>query len=169
MPQIRILGKPGVAYTLTTARDRMDMIGRVRWASDLNWSELVRVAQFFDACHVEAGATVFREGDHEAYMCLVVEGQVDIIKTTRSDHEQVITSIGPGGTFGEMSLIDGEPRSATVRVSESAQLLILSQESFARLAEECPRLILRMVLRLTRSLSQRLRETSGELVEFLDE
>lgn len=162
------LTSPGVAYALTTVRERMDMIARAEWAADLEWGEVVRIAQFFDACTVKAGTVVFREGDREAYMCLLISGRVEVRKRTNARTEKVISVIDRGKTFGEMSLIDGEPRSATVLAIEDSTVLVLTKHNFARLTEECPRLVLRMVLRMYRQLSQRLRTTSHTLVEALD-
>jgi CRP/FNR family cyclic AMP-dependent transcriptional regulator len=162
------LTSPGVAYALTTVRERMDMIARADWAADLEWGEVVRIAQFFDACTVKAGTVVFREGDREAYMCLLISGQVEVRKRTNAQTERVISTIERGKTFGEMSLIDGQPRSATVLASEDSTVLVLTKHNFARLTEECPRLVLRMVLRMHRQLSQHLRNANVTLVEHLD-
>lgn len=163
------LASPGVAYALTTVRDRMDMIARADWAADLDWGEVVRIAQFFDACTVKAGTVVFREGDREAYMCLLISGRVEVRKRTNAQTDRVIAVIEKGKTFGEMSLIDGEPRSATITALEDSTVLVLTKHHFARLTEEAPRLVLRMVLRMYRQLGERLRTTNVTLVEYLDQ
>ena len=161
------LGSPGVEFSLSTVRDRMEMIAKAEWATDLSWGEVVRIAQFFDACTVDADNYVFREGDREAYMCLIVSGRIAVYKRTRQDADQLITEMGAGTTFGEMSIIDGKARSASVKTIEDTTLLVLTEQSFARLTEEAPRLVLHIVLRMTRMMSQRLRETSGSLAEYL--
>lgn len=163
------LTSPGVAYALTTVRERMEMIAQADWAADLEWGEVVRIAQFFDACTVKAGTVVFREGDREAYMCLLISGKAEVRKRSPDAvTDKVISVIHRGKTFGEMSMIDGEPRSATVLATEDSTVLVLTKHNFARLTEECPRLVLRMVLRMYRQASQHLRAMNLALVEHLD-
>jgi CRP-like cAMP-binding protein len=75
--------------------------------------------------------------------------------------------LGPGRAFGEMSVIDAEPRSATLVAREPGLLMVLTGESFASLSDEHPRVALNLLQRMARSLSQRLRQTSGQLADYL--
>jgi len=152
------LGSERLTYVLTTARERMEMVARAHWALEMDWGEVVRIAQFLDACRIDAGTPVFSEGDKRSYMCLLVEGEVSVRKG-----EQILDRLVPGSSFGEMSLLDGSPRSATVLAESDALVLILTRENFQRLAEECPRLVLRMVMRIANMINDRLRETSRQL------
>jgi CRP-like cAMP-binding protein len=68
-----------------------------------------------------------------------------------------------------MSLIDGEPRSATLQVNRAAVMLIISKLQFERMSNEVPRLALKLVLMIARQLSQRLRQTTGTLVDALQD
>ena len=100
-------------------------------------------------------------------MCLIAEGAVDVVKRDSEGKNQVITSLGPGKTFGEMALIDGEPRSASVVAAQDTLLFALTQESFESLLEETPRLGAKLLMMITKGMSQRLRQTSGVLVDYL--
>jgi CRP/FNR family cyclic AMP-dependent transcriptional regulator len=72
-----------------------------------------------------AGDTIFREGDPGDVMYGVQEGAVNVLLG-----EQVLETIGPGGVFGEMALIDHEPRSATVVAKTDCKLVIMDESHF---------------------------------------
>ena len=75
--------------------------------------------------------------------------------------------MSPGKTFGEMSLVDGEPRSASVLADEKTTLIVLTADDFARLASEIPRLAIKVLLKISKLLSQRLRHTTGVLADHI--
>jgi CRP-like cAMP-binding protein len=66
-----------------------------------------------------------------------------------------------------MSLVDGEPRSASVITVEPTLMLVLTGEQFSLLAADVPRLAIKILLKITKLISQRLRHTSGTLLEYL--
>jgi CRP-like cAMP-binding protein len=67
-----------------------------------------------------------------------------------------------------MALIDGEPRSATCITAMPCKLVILTKENFLRILAEQPGLGVKIVMKIARLLSQRLRKTSGMLVDYLE-
>src|SRR5687767_12882030 len=64
---------------------------------------------------VMVGDTVFREGDPAREMYVVLDGEIEVLKKSRRGRETRIAILGPNDAFGEMSIIDMQPRSATVR------------------------------------------------------
>ena len=100
-------------------------------------------------------------------MCLVTEGKVRIQKDQAVGGSQVIAQLGPGQAFGEMALFDAEPRSATVEAETDTTLVRLSTEDFQRLTREAPELGIKLLTKIASLMSQRLRQTSGRLVEAL--
>ncbi len=66
-----------------------------------------------------------------------------------------------------MALFDGEPRSASAIAAESAMIMMLTKDSFDRLVRELPGLAAKLLLVLGKLLSQRLRQTSGKLIDFI--
>lgn len=102
-------------------------------------------------------------------MGIVIEGQLDVLKRDQSGIHRTIAQIRAGKTFGEMSLIDGEPRSATLQVNRAVVMLIISKFQFERMSNEVPRVALKLVLMIARQLSQRLRQTTGTLVDALQD
>lgn len=81
----------------------------------------------------EAGQTVFAQGQPGDVMYAVIEGQVEIVKDGK-----VLESIGPGGIFGEMALIDPEPRSAAAIARTDCRLTTINARRFLQLVQQTP-------------------------------
>ena len=133
----------------------------------LAWREIEVLAGYMQAYAAEPGCMVFKEGEPGRYMGLLVRGRVVIRKEAEGVKDAVVSIEGRGRSIGEMALIDGEPRSASCEVVETATLLLLTREQFERLAAEHPALAFKLLLRITKLMSRRLRLTSGQLVEHL--
>lgn len=78
-----------------------------------------------------------REGEMERTFYVVVEGRV-VITRTQNGHEQVVNMMGPNGYFGEMGLVDDQPRIATVTTLTETTVLELTKESFDVILEDSP-------------------------------
>ncbi|HJY78193.1 MAG TPA: cyclic nucleotide-binding domain-containing protein, partial [Burkholderiales bacterium] len=100
---------------------------------------------------------------------LVIEGRVDVAKRDRWNTPQLIAQVEPGRTLGEMSMIDGEPRFATCVAVEPTLVAVLNRENLARIIVEQPLLGAKLLMELVLMLSQRLRATSGKLLDLIDE
>ena len=149
-------------------QERAEMLETTLWLSELSWKQIEVLARYFYVIRKEKGATVFREGDCENYMCLIVQGKVQVVKKDMKQQEKVLSVIGKGKVFGEMMLFDGEPRSATIISADRTVLLILSLENLESLIRDVPGLASKLLWKLCKMLSQRLRMTSGKLVDFID-
>jgi CRP-like cAMP-binding protein len=117
-----------------------ELIERTRWADGFSPRELESLAKYFRAYGAAKGTVIVEEGAREAHLCLIARGQVTILKASSDGEAKRIGTSGAGRTFGEMSLIDGEPRSASVVAEESALLLLLTRESCTRMMDDAPRL-----------------------------
>lgn len=146
---------------------RGEQLERHQWLADLGWPELMTLASYVSPYKVPAGTAICREGDREIFLCLICDGVIDVVKKDSSGCDKVLTSISRGKTIGEMSLIDGEPRSATMIARSDATLLVLKQAGISELAEVHPRLYGKLAVKIARILSQRLRQTSGVLAEYI--
>ena len=98
------------------------------------------------------GETIFKEGEPADCMFSVVEGSVAI-----ELRGAVVEHIGPGGVFGEMALIDGQPRSATAVAAADCSLAAINEKRFLRLVEQTPK----FALQLMQVITERLRRTSA--------
>lgn len=94
---------------------------------------------------------------------VVASGQVKVVLTGEDGREVILAVLGPGAFFGEMALIDDEPRSANVIAMEQAQLLVLQREEFRAALRRSPDIAWGLLRELTRRL-RRADATIGNLV-----
>jgi CRP-like cAMP-binding protein len=104
-----------------------------------------------------AGKTVFREGERGEEMFIIEDGEVEIVKL-HGPVERLLSTLGPGDFFGEMSLLEGQPRLATARAKSDVKLLPIDASTFDQLLRDNPEITIRMM----RRLSQRLRRYEEE-------
>ncbi len=104
----------------------------------------------------EAEEAICRIGDPGDKMYIIISGKVKVVVYPEdSDKETVIAYLGSGDYFGEMSLLTGEPRSATVITIEPSEMFILNKSDFDVIVERFPSITLSM----GKIMSQRLRDT----------
>ena len=109
-----------------------------------------------------AGEVVFRAGDPGDRMYFIRSGVVSVVLDVAGKTRRLAT-MGPGATFGEMAIIDGERRSATIAVDEDATCLVVPTKDLDALNDKFPKLGATLYRNLTRSLSRRLREAHEEI------
>ncbi|OPY85406.1 MAG: Cyclic AMP receptor-like protein [Syntrophus sp. PtaU1.Bin208] len=153
--------------TASSLEERAELLERCQWVPELSWRQIENLARYLQGAKTARGGTVIREGSRDAFMCIIVEGKVHIIKEDVEGKEKLLSVVNRGQTFGEMSLFDGEPRSASVRAAEDTTMLILTLANLQRLMEEAPILGAKILYKLGRLMSQRLRMTSGKLVDYI--
>lgn len=104
-------------------------------------------------------ATVINEGDATDALYLVNSGRVKVVRTQENGKEVVMAVLGPGDHFGEMSLIDNEPRSASVVTKEASEFTILRRLDFEAVLLKNPQL----TINIMRGLSSRLRDADQNI------
>jgi CRP-like cAMP-binding protein len=114
-----------------------------------------------------AGATLFREGEDANAMFVVVSGEVEVLKRSKRSIEARVAVLGPGDWFGEMSIVDIQPRSATVRALAPSRLLRVSSADLDALYRHDLRSYAIVILNLARELSRRLRVADTILADLI--
>jgi CRP-like cAMP-binding protein len=130
---------------------------------DLAEPHLVSLAPRLRERRLRKGEVLFREGDPGQEMFLIRAGTVIVSKAVIGRVEQVLARMGEGEFFGEMSLFDRAPRSATVQADVDTALLCLDRESLLQFVELSPRAAAAFFHALVQEFIRRLRE-SGNLV-----
>ncbi len=115
----------------------------------------------------ESGDVVFREGDDANAMYVVLRGEMEVLKKSKRATEARVALLGPGDWFGEMSIVDIQPRSATVRALAPGRLLRISAADLDALYRFDLRSYSLIVLNLARELSRRLRVADGILADLI--
>jgi CRP-like cAMP-binding protein len=102
----------------------------------------------------EPGQTIFEQGRPGAEMFVIQEGQVEILRRV-GPMERRLAMLEAGDFFGEMSVLEDLPRSATARAVSAAKLLPIDASTFDQMLREHPEIAVRMMRRLSRRLRQR--------------
>lgn len=101
-------------------------------------------APVLDRRNFRAGTRIFAEGSRGGCAYLVQSGRVEI-STERDGETRILGSVGPGGIFGEMALIDGQPRMATATAVEGTVCVIIGEETFRGKIEKADPFIRRLL------------------------
>jgi CRP-like cAMP-binding protein len=150
------------------AREISDLVGQSQFFAELSREEVAALAEYMDVYRAQPGDVIIREGDAGDFMLLIVEGDVDILKKGARGEEQHMTTVGPGMTLGEMSMIDGEPRFATCLATRPTLFAVLSRDNMAKIILDRPSLGSKILVKLVTMLSLRLRQTSAKLLHYLE-
>lgn len=127
----------------------MELLSEVALFSACNKSQLRRIASLVDRIDVPEGKVLTRQGSPGQQCFVIAEGQAKATMRGRGS-----ASLGPGSFFGEMSLLDHGPRSATVTAETDMHLLVLGSREFYSLLVDAPT-VTRQIMRV---LAERLRE-----------
>lgn len=153
------------AEDMISVDEQTELLDGTTWARGLSWQQIRALAAYMSEESADPGTVLVREGERDVFLCVLAEGQVEVAKRDTFGDEQLVARLTRGQSFGEMSLLDGEPRSATVRALTPVRFLRLSPERLEHLIDEKPRLGVEVYRRLGRMASKNLRRTSGQLVD----
>jgi CRP/FNR family cyclic AMP-dependent transcriptional regulator len=145
------------------------MIGKSQWWDGLSREDMDQFAQYLYVATAEPQEVLFNEGAREPYMCFISQGLVRITKGDSKKNIKTICDIGPGRSVGEMSIIDGLPRSASARAVEETVVLVLTKDNFDLLIKDNPRLGVALFKKLAQTISHRLRVSDWILAEYIYE
>lgn len=136
--------------------DRLLLLKQSPVFSMVHTEDLRQVAQALEKQEFFAGERIFEINAQGDYLYILVSGKVGISIDPDSTRMNFIVTLGPGDCFGEMNLLDDQPRSATAHVLEDSTVLALDKSRLRGLILSYPELSIGML----RSLSLRLREAN---------
>jgi len=146
-------------------KERTDALRSIPLFSTLEENVLEEIAGLLIDRKFPKDAIIFEEGSLGDYMYLIQEGQVKVTKMSEDGREKILEILSAGDFVGEMSLLDREPRSASVKTTRACLLLALSRQDFLGLLRENPEISMEMICELTR----RIRETDEQIRGLLFE
>ena len=136
-------------FSMLTSVDRLLFVRGVPIFQELRDDFLVRLASIMDELAFPAKHTIFTQGQEGRSLYVIVSGQVKVHIGNRE-----LARLGKGGCFGEMSLFDAEPRSASITTLEPCECLVLTQQQLYEAIDETPGIAVNII----RLLSRRIRE-----------
>lgn len=128
---------------------------------------LAHLASSLEVSTLPPGSTVFREGDDGREMFVLLGGELEVLKRSKSGVEARVALLGPGDWFGEMSILDVQPRSATIQTLAPSRLLRIGNADLDALYRHDLKAYALVLLNLARELSRRLRVADGIVAGFV--
>lgn len=131
------------------AKPAADVLSSVDLFQDLSERELRRLMSTAVEMNFAKGDTIVSEGDEDGRFYLVLEGSARIVNGRRT-----LARLGAGDYFGEISLIDGEPRSAAVVATEPVRMITLARSTFRTLLDEQPAITRKLLVEMCRRVRE---------------
>jgi CRP-like cAMP-binding protein/RsiW-degrading membrane proteinase PrsW (M82 family) len=122
-----------------------ERLGKIEIFKNVSPANLENLSRAIDMQTFEPGFVVFREGDEGDAMYLIERGEVDITVQDRAGQDKLLRTFGPGDVVGEFSLLDGRPRSASMRARTQCAVLRLQRQVFMRFIQSRPQVVLAML------------------------
>ena len=135
--------------------------------ADLSPEDREAVAQLMERRRCDRGELLFREGDPGEELFVVLSGLVSITVKPKEGAEITLGTAAAGAFFGDMSIIEEAPRSATCRAEESCEFLALHADNFHRLIRNRPRAAVGLLRRMAAITAARLGQTGSLLSQMV--
>jgi CRP-like cAMP-binding protein len=140
----------------------------VKILAGLTDPQLERLAQAMETQRVPQWAVVVKQGERGDTMYLILDGELRV-RLMVGEKETILSTLGPGDFFGDMSLFDHGPRSADVVANVDSTVLKISATRFEELAQQSPDLAAPFLLATVKTLAARIRADNkrlGDSVKF---
>ena len=134
---------------MRSKRELTELLADVDLFSRCSKSELKTVARHIETVRLESGAELTRQGAEGDAFFVILEGTAKV-----SVDGEVADTLGPGQYFGELALLDGAPRSATVSAEDEVEVAVLGLRMFRTLLREFPEISIQLLAGLTGALRQ---------------
>ena len=133
--------------------------------ADLPRKDLETLCKFASIREAAKGEAIFNEGDRPDCMYVITQGSVRVLKDS-GDETKSLTTVSTGHALGEMSIFDNMPYSASAVAQDPARLIAFSHRNLERMTSSHPDLGVKVLKRIGRLMSLRLRHTTGTLVSL---
>ena len=143
--------------------DRPDLLRKLSsnyFFKDFSRQELTLLLECAQMIDFVPEDTIFKEGDIGVFFYAILKGEVEIKKEVSGKQ---LATLGPGKVFGEMAVLDNQPRSASAISRTATDLLAIEGR---RLMEDFPHLSVKLLRNLARELSDKLRDANLQLDRF---
>jgi len=140
----------------------LSLLQQVPLFKHLSDEQLTRLSEICSRKGFKAGTVLFREKEPGDVFYIIVSGSVKVFTSGHGGEEKILSVFQAGDNFGELSLIDGKPRSASAQVLEDSMFLTLRGKEFLDLLRQFPD----MSLNIMQELCRRIRETNDHVYDL---
>lgn len=161
-PQLEHLGSATVFI-----EDIFDVIEHIPLFGGLSYPEIEQIAAYMECFGAPAGTRLLEEGEAGDYLLLILTGVVEVTKVGSGGSARGVAVVGPGGTLGEMSLVDGARRNASCVTIEPCDFAVLTRSSLNALLASHPALGAKLLLVLLTGVTNRLRQANERLLPHI--
>jgi CRP/FNR family transcriptional regulator, cyclic AMP receptor protein len=141
------------------AQDDFSFLRNVPIVADLEDKVLEKIAKLGTRQKYKQGNIVVLEQESGAALFVIISGKVKVVRMDEEGHEVILSLFGPGEFFGEMSLLDGQARSASVVATSKSELFMIHRRDFLELLNEFPA----VAISLLAELAMRLRKADMQI------
>lgn len=141
----------------------INLLKKIPLFSEFKVTEIMNVAMVAKKAHYDAGETIFKEHEKGETFCVIKSGRVKICKSDSQGEEHLLAFLEVGEYFGEISLIDRSPRSASVYADSDTELLVIRGNDFRNLIAGNKEIERKFYKSFTMVLCDRLRVTNDNL------
>ncbi|TVQ89628.1 MAG: cyclic nucleotide-binding domain-containing protein [Deltaproteobacteria bacterium] len=156
-----------MSSTITLA-SMLDFLVDTPMFRDLEPEELSEIVPIMQVQRLRDGQILFREGDRGDSWYVLYEGEVEVLKDA-GIQQRSITFLSTRACIGEMAILDGSRRSATVRAARPSTVFRFQKGAFDRLLDDESLGAYKLVYQMARLLAARQRETTARLAELIDQ
>ncbi len=132
--------------------DIVELVRAVPIFGDLDENEIKKVVEIGINRKFSKNGIVFLEEEEGAALFIIISGKVKIVRTDDDGGEVILSILGSGDFFGEMAILDGLPRSATVVSIDNSELFMIHRRDFLQVVEKAPQVAISLLRELTRRL-----------------
>ncbi len=147
---------------------KTDVSNKFLLFQNLSLGEVSVLSERLGSMEILKNDIVFNDGDAGEFVCFIVDGELEVLKESTDGKVNSLATLNNGQAFGEMALVDGLPRSATIRATRKSTLRVLSRKEFDALLNDYPQIGIKILKHLAHGLSLNLRKTSKKLADCME-
>lgn len=150
--------------------NKLELISQSVLGVDLTEEECQTLADICSHRKLVADEVLFNVGESDEQLYVIAEGKIEVIKNFGSKDETIMATLKPGSLAGELSFIDGEPHSMTLKSRKESHVIVLKRQDFEGLINTNPMIVyhvMRAILRASHKLQRELNSRFMEMNRFV--
>lgn len=131
---------------------------------------LEKIAAILDLRHIRAGEYIMKQGDRGEELYILITGAVRVCKNTKQNEEYTIVDLKAEFNvfFGEIALMDSDVRSASIKVLEDCDVLVMEKDKFDQLGSQYPEICLPIIQTIGKKICGNLRNANNDVILLFD-